>query len=180
MVEQLSKRKIATLFSRLDVDGNGSIEHTDMNKWADKLVSFGNIDRAGEANLRAKIESMWKEYFAPADTDNSGSISFYEMCAYFETAATDESKQDVLKSLLPLIFDAIDSDKSASVTKLEFANYFKSLNINDQATADQVFESIDFNSDGTISKQEFIEFGKKFFTCEESDPASLLFGPLIE
>ncbi|RMZ94445.1 sarcoplasmic calcium-binding [Brachionus plicatilis] len=180
MVEQLLKKKVATLFQRLDVDGNGSIDQTDLAKWADKLVSYGNIDADGEANLRAKMDTMWKEYFDPADTDKSGSISFDEMYAYFETAVADDNKKDVLKSILPLIFDAIDSDKSASVTKLEFANYFKSLNINDPMVANQVFESMDVNSDGTLSKEEFTEFGKNYFTCADMDPASLLFGPLID
>lgn len=178
MNQQLFKRKLATLFTRLDADQSGALEKTDMTKWADKLVSYGNIDADSEKNLRAKMDIMWNDFFASSDLDKSGSISFEEMCAYFDTTKP-QSKKEVLESLMPLIFDAIDSDKSGSVTKTEFADYFKSLNIVDQDIADKVFESIDNNSDGTISKQEFSDFGKDFFTCEENDPASLLFGPLI-
>ena len=35
------ERKIRTLFARFDVDGSGSIEEEDFDKWADKLVSYG-------------------------------------------------------------------------------------------------------------------------------------------
>lgn len=167
------------MFKRLDADQSGALEKIDMTKWADKLVSYGNIDNESEKNLREKMDIMWNEFFAPSDLDKSDSISFEEMCTYFDT--TDpESKKKVFESLMPLIFDAIDSDKSESVTKTEFANYFKSLNIDNMDIAYQVFESIDINSDGTISKQEFTDFGRNFFTSKETDPASLLFGPLID
>lgn len=53
------------------------------------------------------------------------------------------------------------------------------MNIQDQAVADQVFGAMDVNSDGTLSKEEFAEFGKNFFLNQDkNDPSRLFFGPL--
>ena len=176
--EKLFKLKVTTFFKRLDADGNGLIEQDDLQKWADKLISFGNISADGEVVLKERMNLLWSEYFAPADADQSGSISSEEMVDHIKKSESDETKRDFLRNLLPLIFDAIDSDKSGSVSADEFANFFKSLNINDHAVAEQVFGSMDSNSDGTLSKEEFTKFGRSFFTCGESDPARLFFGPL--
>ena len=46
MSSDLSQRffdtKIRTLFTRLD-DGNGKLESDDLEKWAEKLISFGKF-----------------------------------------------------------------------------------------------------------------------------------------
>lgn len=178
--EQLFKRKIATLFKRLDADGNGSIEQEDLVKWAEKLIALGNINGDSAQEMKAKMSSLWTEYFAAADADNSGSISCDEMVSYIKSTIGDDTKRNLIRGILPLIFDAIDNDKSGEVSKEEFSNYFKSLNIDDQTVSDQVFGAMDKNSDGTLSKDEFTEFGRNFFTSDESDPARLFFGPLVD
>ena len=53
---------------------------------------------------------------------------------------------------MQLIFDSIDSDKSNSVSRIEFGNFFKSLNIEDQGIADYVFNEMDVNKDLSLDK----------------------------
>jgi len=65
----------------------------------------------------------------------------------------DGTKKEILHETLQLIFDAIDSDKSNSVSQLEFGNFFKSLNIEDQKIADYVFNEMDVNKDSTLDKE---------------------------
>ena len=81
---------------------------------------------------------------------------------------------------MPTIFDSIDCNKDGGISKSEFGNYFKSLNITDEAVINQVFDSMDVNKDGDLSKQEFSDFGKGFFFgADESSPSKSFFGPLI-
>ena len=180
MAEKLLERKIATLFTRLDIDGNGSLDQADLGRWADKLIAARNLDAEGESQLRARLDFLWTAFFAPADTDNSGSVDLAKMTVYIKGMVADETKRQDLKSLLPQIFDAIDSDKSGSLSKEKYVRFFKALNVDNEALANQVFESIDSNGDGSVSKEDFAEFGKNFFSCAENDPASLLFGPLVD
>jgi Ca2+-binding EF-hand superfamily protein len=65
----------------------------------------------------------------------------------------DPNKKEILHETLQIIFDAIDSDKSNSVSKIEFGHFFKSLNIEDQETADYVFNEMDVNKDLSLDKE---------------------------
>ena len=79
------EKKVRTLFSRFDMDSNGTIEESDFDKWADNLVSLGNLPEDQIIKLRNNIKSLWKNYFAPADLDGSGDISVNELVAHFKT-----------------------------------------------------------------------------------------------
>ena len=63
----------------------------------------------------------------------------------------DANKKSNWKEIIPLIFEAIDADKDGAISHDEFNNYFKSLNINDRAMAEEVFHAIDTNNDGSLS-----------------------------
>lgn len=179
MSDAFIEKKITTLFHRFDVDKSGTIEETDFDHWADRLISFGNINADQGAKLRANLKLVWNAYFAPADSDGDGKITCAEVIAFFKKSMSDEGKKKTLGETLPLIFDSIDSDKSGSVSLAEFTNYFKSLNITDEKIAHEVFTAMDTNSDKSISKEEFITFGRDFFSGQnESDTSRLFFGPL--
>ena len=47
----------------------------------------------------------------------------------------DDDKQIQLQKALKLIYDAIDCNKDGEISPSEFANYFRSLNINDEKEA---------------------------------------------
>lgn len=66
------------------MDGNGTIEESDFEKWADKLISFGNMSADQADNLRKNIKSLWQEYFAPADLNGDGSISCNELADHIK------------------------------------------------------------------------------------------------
>ena len=177
--EQFLAKKIATLFKRFDADNSGSIEASDFDKWSDKLVALGNLSADQAGSLRQNIKQLWNAYFQPADVNNDGKISCSELLEHIKKELSDESKRLAITNALPTIFDSIDSNKDDSVSKVEFGNYFKSLNINDEKVIDQVFNSMDANADGTLNKSEFTEFGKEFFFGQDqSSPSRLFFGPL--
>lgn len=85
---------------------------------------------------------------------------YFEFFFFFKSLA-DEAKRTSLRDALPLIYDAIDSNKDGSISKEEFANYFKSLNINDNQTAYDAFSAMDANNDGTLSKEGMLSIKKK-------------------
>jgi Ca2+-binding EF-hand superfamily protein len=65
----------------------------------------------------------------------------------------DQAKRQAIKDTLPIIFSAIDVDHDGGITGKEFANYFKSLGLTDDAFASSVFAAMDFNSDGELSNE---------------------------
>jgi hypothetical protein len=126
---------------------------------------------------------------------------FFKSFIYIEyllsKSLSDETKKAALKGALPLIYDAVDSNKDGSISKEEFSNYFKSLNINDTQAAFDAFKAMDVNNDDSLSKEgklnlknnstllilllylEFITFGRDFFlSIDEKNPSKYFFGPL--
>lgn len=180
MSEAFLGRKIQTLFKRFDADNSGSIESSDFDKWAEKLIALGNLNADQSKGLKDNINSIWQTYFQPADVDGDGKITCQELIEHIKKVIGDASKRQVIENALPTIFDSIDANKDGGISKSEFGNYFKSLNITDQSVIDQVFDSMDINKDGDLSKQEFSDFGKAFFFgADESSPSKAFFGPLI-
>jgi len=41
--QQFFEKKVRTMFTRFDADSNGTIEETDFDQWADKLIKLGLI-----------------------------------------------------------------------------------------------------------------------------------------
>jgi hypothetical protein len=41
--QQFFEKKVRTMFTRFDADSNGTIEDTDFDQWADKLIKLGLI-----------------------------------------------------------------------------------------------------------------------------------------
>jgi len=54
---------------------------------------------------------------------------------------------------LPIIFDAIDANRDGGIEMHEFKNYFLSFGINDDNFTQMVFENIDVDGDGDLSKE---------------------------
>ena len=76
--------KLRTLFKRFDFDGNGSIEESDFNNWANNLIALGNLNEEKANNLRLTVKQLWSIHFAPADKDGNGNVSYEEFFAFFK------------------------------------------------------------------------------------------------
>lgn len=177
----LFERKIRTLYNRFDVDRSGSIDVADFKLWGERLVSYGHLNEQKQNDLRKCMTSMWNDYFCPMDANKDGKVTCDELTKHIQASLKDANKKKNWQQIIPLVFEAIDADKDGVISKDEFNNYFKSLNINDKSMADQVFNEIDTNHDGALSSEEFSAFGEHFFTdTNEDDPSKIFFGKLVD
>jgi len=60
------------------------------------------------------------------------------------------------KKFEPITFEAIDSDKNNKISLKELNDYLSKRGY-DEATIKDLFESFDFNNDGSISRSEFVD-----------------------
>lgn len=175
------ERKIRTLYQRFDVDGSGSIDVADFNLWGERLVAYGHLNEQQSNDLRKNLTTLWTHYFCPMDSNKDGKVTCVELTKHVQASLNDESKKNNWKAIIPLIFEAIDADKDGAISHEEFNNYFRSLNINDRAMAEEVFHAIDTNDDGSLSSEEFSAFGEHFFTeTNEADLSKIFFGRLVD
>ncbi len=75
-------KKIATLFTRFDMDKNGMIEEDDFDRWSESLIAIGHLSEEQAASLRKNMKSIWTTYFLPADTDHDLSVAVPELIVY--------------------------------------------------------------------------------------------------
>ena len=64
----------------------------------------------------------------------------------------DEHKRVALRDALPLIYESVDINKVGSISLEEFSNYYKSLNVTDDAQIQEAFKLLDVNGNGSISQ----------------------------
>jgi Ca2+-binding EF-hand superfamily protein len=58
---ELFELKMRALFNRFDVDNSGTIEQNEFDSWADRLISYGNLDDAKAQELRTNISKAWSK-----------------------------------------------------------------------------------------------------------------------
>ena len=104
-------------------------------------------------DLVANMKSIWTNYFLPADVDHDGSVTVEELIEYMRGAISDENKRKAISSTLPIIFDAIDANRDGGIELHEFKNYFLSFGLDDDAFTKMVFQNIDIDGDGDLSKE---------------------------
>jgi Ca2+-binding EF-hand superfamily protein len=81
-MSNLNEKKAKTLFSRFDVDGNGSLEEDDIKKWSEKLIEIRNVEPERQDEIRDQMKHIWIAFFQPADKDNDGKIEYSELLDY--------------------------------------------------------------------------------------------------
>ena len=75
------------------------------------------------------------------------------------------------------MFDVIDEDNDGKIGEEEYRHVVTGWKGADADTAG-IFPQLDLDSDGTISRDEFLQLWHDFWTGDdESSPARLVFGP---
>lgn len=148
------------LFGKMDADGNGSIERSELSSFIDQVSS----------QTGATASSSSDDVFATLDGDGDGSISAAEL---EDNGAQlfDQLRQQLMNTMLETMrglsqqdsddmFSKIDTNQDGSIDKAELTT-FSELRAPDGGTAfkapsvDDIFASDDSDGDGTISKDEF-------------------------
>ena len=92
----------------------------------------------------------------------------------------DQKKIKGLKETVSQMFNVVDTNGDGVISPLEFRLYFKIMGI-DESSAQISFDAIDTDSDGTITRDEFVAAGMDFFTSvDETSLGTLFFGPLVD
>lgn len=180
MANEFLNRKFRTIFAIHDVQKTGEISEADHMRYIENMISLGHMKEDRAAHCRNTNKKIWVDYYLPGDANGDGIVSFDEFVTQMNNS-TEEQIRESSKAILGLMFEAIDANGNDNISKVEFNNFFKSININDESMATTVFQQIDFNNDNLLSKDEFVDFGIEFYTSkDEKSPSKMLFGPLAQ
>lgn len=174
MLSDLQKQKVTKLFNVLDADGSGYFEESDLDNLASRLGEGRTAKQVQE--LREKYHAIWQSgeaYHEDGRIDLEGFLEHQD-----ELLNTPGAYEGTVRELTDFIIQLLDSDGDGKVTKPEMERFYRAYDI-DAGQAGPVFDSLDMNQDGYISRSELLDHvGDFFFSSSDDAPGNALFGPL--
>ena len=169
-------RKMKTRFERMDIDKNGYLSIEDYQELARRFIEYGKL--SGEDEQR--IHKAMQDVCTMIGMKEGVKIMREEyMTGVFEMFQ-DEKKIKGLKEILSQMFNVVDGNGDGVISPQEFRLYFKIMGI-DESSAQISFDVIDTDSDGMITRDEFVVAGMDFFiSVDETSLGTLFFGPLVD
>lgn len=149
-------RELTSIFRRLDKNGDGQLDRSELIAGYTKLVAWKVRDGVEEEEPPlidmdpSQVEAEVDAILSAVDFDKNGYIEYSE----FVTVCMD--KQRLLsEERLKAAFQQFDSDQSGKITNEELARLFGITSIDD-ATWQDVLKSTDLNNDGQVDFEEFV------------------------
>ncbi|MGH4006834.1 MAG: EF-hand domain-containing protein [Pseudonocardiaceae bacterium] len=160
-------RKIVNDFKLLDHDGDGTITRADFVPLVDQLTSeFGYAAGSPEyQKFEQAVVHWWNVLVQNIDKDSDAAISEDEYVSFY----TDTPPETVRASIDPYVdalFELIDGDGDGAIDGAEFDRYLGTLGIPPDRRKG-VFQKLDVNGSGTLSKDEFRVFMHEFITSDD-------------
>jgi len=161
----------------MDVNKDGVVSWDDFEQMVQRFDGLGFLTEQEKTHFRDALKHVWEEEWG-ASGDPYAFIGQEQFIANMENVVNTKALRKKVASPLPFFFEAVDNDASGEISIEEFKLYFKCLGLSEEA-ASCAFSAIDTNSDGMLSKHEFVKLGREFFLTEdESRPSKLFWGPL--
>jgi len=180
MLTELQNRKLTSLFYWYDTDGSGDLKLDDY----ERLVrNIGQIRGHGPGSqeydgLRRQFMFAWSSLVASADKSGDNAISLEEWLAYMDKILNiEEAAGRTVTSLATLITNMVDIDGNGRITPQEYALFLKAYNV-DERLFDDIFQHLDLNGDGYLSRDEIFNLVHQFYLSDDPQaPGNWLVGP---
>lgn len=153
--DRLKKR-----FEKWDVNGNGSIEKSDYEAEASRIIeAFGEDKSSPQA--RALIDayiSMYEFLATKAGVGADGSMTEEQFLSVVEAqvfAEGDAGFNRVIRPTVAAMVGLCDTDGDGEVSPPEFHKWLEAIGV-DPASAVEAFRTIDSNGNGTLTVDELV------------------------
>jgi Ca2+-binding EF-hand superfamily protein len=178
---ELIKHKLDRAFGHMDVNGNGSIERSDLlGLGARILVGFGEAPTsAAGSKLVQGFGSIWQTLSAEIDAAGDRAISSEEFRAGMTSAFIEGDRFDTVFGPAAEAFaELCDTDGDGSVGPDEFQVMLAAFGTPHE-DVEAAFDRLDLDQDGNISVTELVEATRQYYTSTDPDVAgNWLFGPI--
>ncbi len=172
MLTDLQKRKLTRFFDVWDTNGDGVITTEDPAQVARNLAELqGLVPGSPEYERFYSGYMLYQNSFLQAvDVEESGQVTLDQWLAFHDEMLQDEEQFEGTV-LLPVevMFALMDQDGDGRVTLEEYGTWMTSLRIGEEDITEEVFQKLDLNEDGTLSKAEIQELTREFFYSNDPE-----------
>ncbi|MGW6054311.1 EF-hand domain-containing protein [Streptomyces sp. NPDC055189] len=179
---ELRKRKYERWFHAADVDGDSAITRQDVVTMSERYVQARGLlpDSPQARQMYETMHGFWESVIAPADADKDDRVTAGELTQAF--AATFTNRAHYAEELGPVadrFFDLADADGDDAISLTEFTHIFGSTGRAADDECAEVFNALDLDTSGTLSRIEYHKAVCEFFYGDNPrSPANNIFGPL--
>jgi Ca2+-binding EF-hand superfamily protein len=175
MASELQRRKIAVVFSAMDVDTDGFLTESDFAALAARWTSNRGLapDSASAARLTAIMMGWWETLLAASDADGDGKVSIDEVLRVVDGLAAD---LEPVAATATAMFEAIDANGDGRISGAEYRQLIETWTGQPTDTG-EVFGLLDADGDGYLSLTEFVVLWTEFWAGDNPNaPGTWAFG----
>jgi Ca2+-binding EF-hand superfamily protein len=178
MLTDLQTMKLTRYFRVYDIDDDGFIESSDFERIVENVRLLHGVEGNGPDALRDAYTTFWHRLQATADSDGDLTVDLDEWLAYWQRALEDDARYEAeVEAITTRLLSIFDLDESGAIGRAEFRDFYGIFGLA-VSLADTVFETLDLDGDGAISRDELLALSRQFFRGNDvEEPGNLLFGP---
>jgi Ca2+-binding EF-hand superfamily protein len=170
MLTNLQKRKLTRFFNVWDANGDGVITTEDPKQVAQNLAKLQDLEPSSPEHERFfnGFMSYQDDFLKAVDVDESGHVTLEEWLAYHEEMLQDEErfKTTALMSVR-VMFELMDRNRDGEITLEEFGEWMRAFRIGEQSITEEVFQKLDLNGNGILSREEVLQLTREFFYSDD-------------
>lgn len=172
MLTDLQKRKLTRFFKVWDADGDGVITTKDPEQVAQNLAELRGL-KPGSPEHEAFYSGFMlyqNDFLQSVDLDESGEVTLEEWLGYHEEMLQDETRFESTALMeIEIMFALMDQDGDGIITLEEYGRWMRALRIGEEDLTEKVFQKLDLNGDGTLSKEEVLQLTREFFYSDDPE-----------
>lgn len=180
-LNDVQTRKIDRSFAQMDVDGNGFVEHADVQALGSRLiVGFG--EGPGSVKGRDVLDTfngIWDALVDSMDADRDGRLSPEEYREGMDGSFISGPRYDpVFQPAAEAVMRLCDTDGDGVLSRDEFARFHAAFGTG-AADSQAAFDALDRDGSGGLDIGELLVAIRQFYTsADPAAPGNLLHGPL--
>jgi juvenile hormone diol kinase len=175
---KLQQIKLTYFFNVIDRDHNGFIEADDFSTFVSRLAALRGVEPGSLEYEQFHPDALarWNEVRQSADKDYNGRIGLQEWLDYWSAemdAIADAAGESPNFALVQLkhsahfTFDLLDRDDDEKISAEEYGHVLQAWGLDIDTGA--VFQRLDLNSDGFITRDELVQLSKQFFLSNDPE-----------
>jgi Ca2+-binding EF-hand superfamily protein len=170
MLTKLQRRKLTRFFNVWDANGDGVLTTDDPAQVAQNLAELRGL-KPGSPEYEGFLGGFMlyqNDFLQAVGMDEQGRVTLEKWLAYHEGMLEDESRfESTALMVAEVMFNLMDQSGDGRLTLEEYRDWMGAFRIGKEDMTEDVFQKLDLNEDGTLTKEEVLHLTREFFYSDD-------------